>query len=101
MFNLRLWFTRSLTVCSWKDVNLNWALVTALEDDNDIKQVLFPMPGEKAALSVAGKPKTEQQYKLAEILFKNHEKYGTAFTKATTPVDKAAWTLKIKNRLTR
>jgi hypothetical protein len=46
-------------VCSWKDVNLNSALVTALEDDNNIKQVLFPMPGEKAALSVAGKPKTE------------------------------------------
>jgi len=68
-------------VCSWKDVNLNWALVTALEDDDDIKQVLFPMPGEKVALNVTGKPKTEQQYKLAKILFKNHKKYSTAFTK--------------------
>ena len=86
-------------MCSWKDVNLNWALVTALEDNNNIKQVLFPMPGENVALSVAGKPKAEQQYKLAVILFKNHEKYGMAFTKATTLVDKAAWTLKIKNRL--
>ena len=57
------------------------------------------MPGEKAALSVTGNPKTEQQYKLAEILFKNHKKYGMAFTKAMTLVDKAAWTLKIKNRL--
>jgi hypothetical protein len=86
---------------SWKDVSLNWSLISALEENETIKQVLFPMPGEKATLNVAGKPKTEQQYRLAEILFKDHEKYGAAFSKVTTPVDKAAWTLKVKNCLTR
>ena len=85
---------------SWKDVNLNWSLISALEENETINQVLFPMPGEKATLNVAGKPKTEQQYRLAKILFKDHEEYGAAFAKATTAMDKAVWMLKIKNQLT-
>jgi len=64
-------FSILIDLHSWKDVNLNWSLISALEKNETIKQVLFPMPREKAALNVAGKPKTEaleQQYRLVVFL---------------------------------
>ncbi|KAF8237028.1 hypothetical protein L208DRAFT_1249613 [Tricholoma matsutake] len=32
-------------IFSWKDVGLNWSLITILEEHQDIRQGLFPVPG--------------------------------------------------------
>jgi hypothetical protein len=74
---------------SWKDLDLNWALVTVLEEDSVIRQGLFPaaVPGGNNSVAQGGsKPKTKYQWALAKKLFEDHEKYKAAFKTAQTPV---------------
>ena len=87
---------------SWKDHDLNWSLIAILEEDQVIRQGLFPVPGANISVSQGGsKPKTDYQWMLAQKLFENHEKYKDVFALIQTTADKANWQLKIKNRLKR
>ena len=89
-------------VISWKDVSLNWKLITALEEDTVIRQGLFPIPGANISVSQGGsKPKTDYQWMLAKKVFEDHAKYKDVFASVQSPADRAAWVLKIKNRLGR
>ncbi|KAF8066555.1 hypothetical protein FPV67DRAFT_1383271, partial [Lyophyllum atratum] len=81
-----------------KDENLNWALLTAISDSPEIKQGLFPSPGNDTRHG-KGKRKTDHQFALATVIFSQHPKYQAAFALANTPAAKAVWTRKIKNRL--
>ncbi|KAF9536533.1 hypothetical protein CPC08DRAFT_824795 [Agrocybe pediades] len=96
------------------DITVSWTnelsstLLTAISEDNDIKQGLFPAPGGNVSTARGGgQKKTAWQWKLAIAIFQNHEEYGTAFQKAldlpkgTPPATKAKsiWADKIKNRL--
>jgi hypothetical protein len=40
---------------SWKDIDLNWSLIMILEEDQVIRQGLFPVPGANISLSQGGK----------------------------------------------
>jgi hypothetical protein len=92
---------------SWKDVELSQALITAITDDTKIKQALFPSPGSNVSGSKGGgKPKTDYHWELCQILFTDHDTYGSALRKVEecTNVKKCAalkrtWGIKIKNRL--
>ncbi|KIL54793.1 hypothetical protein M378DRAFT_182413 [Amanita muscaria Koide BX008] len=86
----------------WKDNDLNWSLITILEEDQAIRQGLFPVPGANISVSQGGsKPKTDYQWMLAQRLFESHDKYKDAFALVQTPADKANWQRKIKNRIKR
>lgn len=85
---------------SWKDVDLNWTLIAILEEDEVIRQGLFPVPGANISVFQGGsKPKTDYQWMLAQRLFENHEKYKDVFASIQSTADKANWQRKIKNRL--
>ncbi|KAF8232600.1 hypothetical protein L208DRAFT_1271109, partial [Tricholoma matsutake] len=87
---------------SWKDIDLNWSLITILEEDQAIRQGLFPVPGVNiSVLQGRSKPKTDYQWMVAQRLFENHEKYKDVFASVKTMVDKANWQHKIKNHLKR
>ncbi|KAJ7793224.1 hypothetical protein B0H14DRAFT_3560904 [Mycena olivaceomarginata] len=73
----------------WKDedgIELTWKLITAIEDDQLIRDSLFPPVG--APKITGGKPKSDYQYQLATLLFVKHPKYEAAFAKAVTSKDK-------------
>ena len=36
---------QNMRIISWKDIDLNWSLITILEEDETIRQGLFPVPG--------------------------------------------------------
>ncbi|KAF9237305.1 hypothetical protein BU15DRAFT_7126, partial [Melanogaster broomeanus] len=58
---------------SWGDEALNWALITAITDDEKICQGLYPAPGGNVSTKDGGgKPKTFWQYQLAVAIFANH-----------------------------
>lgn len=85
---------------SWKDADgiaLTWKLITAIEDNPDIRASLFPSIG--ASKLSGGKPKSEYQWWLAKHLFADHEKYKEAFAKAVTPKLKKPWYTMIKNKV--
>ncbi|KAF8233324.1 hypothetical protein L208DRAFT_1267270, partial [Tricholoma matsutake] len=85
---------------SWKDIDLNWSLITILEEDQAIRQGLFPVPGANISVSEGGsKPKTDYQWMLAQSSFENHEKYKDVSASVKTMADKANWQHKIKNHL--
>ncbi|KAJ6544454.1 hypothetical protein B0H19DRAFT_1267716 [Mycena capillaripes] len=65
---------------SWTP-DLTWILITAIESDEEIRDSLSP------AL-------------LAEMCSEEHEKYGDALAKISTPAERTAWCTKIKNRIT-
>jgi hypothetical protein len=46
-------------------------------------------------------PKTDYQWKLAQKLFKKHEKYKDVFATVQTAADMTTWQRKIKNHLKR
>lgn len=86
---------------SWEaDIDLNWSLITAIEENDEIKQGLFPSPGQDTRKG-NGKPKTDHQYALAVAIFAKHPDYSEAFDVAKTPKEKALWTRRIKNRIKR
>lgn len=88
------------TKYSWDDEDLNWALISAIMDDPEIKQGLFPPPGAKVSTkNGGGKPKTKHQRALCVALFTSHPVYGPAFALIKTAKDKEWWVHKIKNRL--
>jgi hypothetical protein len=92
---------QNLRIISWKDVDLNWSLITILEENQTVRQGLFPVPGATILVSQGGKPKTDYQWMLAQRLFENHVKYKDIFASVQTPADKGNWQRKIKNRLNR
>ncbi|KAF8235326.1 hypothetical protein L208DRAFT_1205493, partial [Tricholoma matsutake] len=58
---------------SWKDKDLNFLLIAAIEEDDEIKQDLFPLPGANKSLAKGGsKPKTKYQWELARKIFEEH-----------------------------
>ncbi|RPD52273.1 hypothetical protein L226DRAFT_466837, partial [Lentinus tigrinus ALCF2SS1-7] len=85
----------------WTNHTLTWSLISAVEDNSDIKQALYPSPGgHPSTANGGGKAKTDHHAQLAKILFQEHEKYGAAFAPALTDAKVlAAWGMKIKNRL--
>jgi hypothetical protein len=92
---------------SWKDVELSQALIAAITDDTKIKQALFPSPGSNVSGSKGGgKPKTDYHWELCQILFTDHDTYGSALCKVEECTNakkcaalKRTWGIKIKNRL--
>lgn len=90
----------SLRSLIW-DHATTWLLVNAINDDNDIRQGLFPDVGANASTGKGGgKTKQEWHEIIAKIIFKNHEKYGAQFTSmASSSSGRKAWALKIKNRI--
>ena len=101
------WGKAHLTVKRWTD-ELSEQLINAISEDADIKQGLFPAPGGNVSSSKGGgKKKTAWYWKLAEILFFDHDIYSTAFEKAASDKSKdkaksqAIWGDKIKNRLSK
>lgn len=73
-------------------------LLSAITDDAEIKQGLYPSPGQ-GTRKVANK--TDYQYAVARAIFAGHPTYKVAFARATTPKEKKLWGRKIKNRLTK
>jgi hypothetical protein len=87
---------------SWSDVDLTWELITAITDNDTIKQGLFPGRGGNVSTAKGGgKKKIDHQYKLAKALFSDHEKYRDAFSLAKDAKEKNQWAMRIKNRLGR
>jgi hypothetical protein len=92
---------------SWKDVELSEALISAITNDQKIKQALYPFPGSNVSGSKGGgKPKTDFHWQLCQILFGVHDIYGPALQKVEECTDvkkcaalKRTWGIKIKNRL--
>ncbi|KAJ6621016.1 hypothetical protein B0H10DRAFT_1945654 [Mycena sp. CBHHK59/15] len=82
---------------NWKELELTWTMVTSIEEDPLMRASLFPPIGSIKQEGV--KPKSDYQYRLAVILFSEHELYKDAFAKALIPKQKKAWFRKIKNRL--
>ncbi|KAJ7595290.1 hypothetical protein C8J56DRAFT_1042390 [Mycena floridula] len=79
--------------------DLTWSLIGAIEDDIDIKQGLFPPPGQ-GPLKTNGKPKTDYYIALARIVFANDPVYGPEFARASKmPKGLSKWGDKVKNRL--
>ncbi|KAJ7757169.1 hypothetical protein B0H14DRAFT_3896186 [Mycena olivaceomarginata] len=78
-------------------IELTWKLITAIEENQLIRDSLFPPVG--APKITGGKPKSDYQYQLATLLFAKHPKYEAAFAKAVTSKDKKPWYTKVKNRL--
>ena len=75
-------------------------MITAISDDPEIKQGLFPSPGGNVSTqNGGGKPKTEHQWAICVALFKDHPVYSTSFALAQTAKEKEKWTIKIKNWL--
>jgi hypothetical protein len=92
---------------SWKDVELSEALISAITNDQKIKQALFPSPGSNVSGSKGGgKPKTDFHWQLCQILFAAHDTYGPALQRVEEctnakkhAASKRTWGIKIKNRL--
>ncbi|KAJ3501484.1 hypothetical protein NLJ89_g9316 [Agrocybe chaxingu] len=86
----------------WNDEpQLSLGLVAAITDNPDIKQGLFPSPGGNVSTAKGGgTKKITWQWQLAEIIFKDHKKYGAELRKALDDSGlQKAWAEKIKNRL--
>ena len=76
------------THCSWSDQTLSQSLITAITNDPDIKQGLFPPPGLNASSAKGGgKKKILWQWKVAIAIFKDHPVYRTAFAMAYNCMD--------------
>jgi hypothetical protein len=87
---------------SWSDVDLTWALITAITDNDGIRQGLFPGRGGNASTAKGGrKKKIDHQFDLAKALFADHDKYREAFATAQDSKQRTVWATKIKNRLGR
>lgn len=95
----------------WDDA-LTWCLIMTIEEDDSIRQGLFPGKGKNP--KSGGKKKTDYQWAIAVKLFgpqpipgddsENpicfpHPKYGASFLSATSSGAKAVWINKIKNKL--
>ncbi|KAJ6615675.1 hypothetical protein B0H10DRAFT_2220156 [Mycena sp. CBHHK59/15] len=84
-------------------LDLTWALITAIEDDEEIKDGLFPGVG--AIKLSGGKPKTHHYYNLAIKIFGEHTDYKTIFAvnpklNHTQQSDRRKlWTNKCKNKV--
>ena len=85
--------------------DLEFKLLNAVEDNADIRQALYPGTGANvSAAKGGGKPKTDFYWKLATLLFADHEEYGALIAVAQESQKKKArdpWVLKIKNQLNR
>lgn len=86
---------------SWKDVDLNWSLINAINDDLNVQQGLFPgVDANTSTQKGGGKKKTEWQEVVARTVFEEHPTYKEAYALTSkTPKDMRGWALKIKNRL--
>ena len=95
-----------LTHRSWSDQTLSQSLITAITDDPNIKQGLFPPPGPNASSAKGGgKKKILWQWKVA-VAIKDHPLYSTAFATAYNCTDpklkpklQTLWAEKIKSRI--
>ena len=74
-----------ICITSWTsdDHALSWALIAAITDNKNIKNGLFPPTGAHAStVKGGGNHKTEWQWRIAIILFKDHPVYGDVFKPA-------------------
>ena len=84
---------------SWKkDHDLSWSLISAITDNEVIRQVLFPAPGGDTMKSKS-RPKADTQYEVAKVIFVEHPAYKDAFAQATAAAEKREWGTKVKNRI--
>ena len=75
-------------------------LITNIQDHTEISEGLYPGGSTgKTTRKNKGVPKTDHQYKLAQLTLGTHPDYCEAFARAVKPRDKSRWTMKIKNRL--
>ncbi|KAJ7460290.1 hypothetical protein FB451DRAFT_1563367 [Mycena latifolia] len=96
---------RQLLFCRRMDwtVPLTWSLIGGIEDDEEIRDALFPGVGANKLAN--GKPKTHYFYKLAQNCFAEHPDYMEAFamnpeyTPAQRTNQRKLWTEKIKNKV--
>ncbi|KAJ7874284.1 hypothetical protein B0H13DRAFT_2551810 [Mycena leptocephala] len=90
------------TVIDWTP-ELTWTLISAIEEDEEIRDGLFPGVG--AIKLSGGKPKTHYYYSLAVKCFAEHEKYKDIFavdpeqSPATLAKQRKLWTENIKNKI--
>ncbi|KAJ7446060.1 hypothetical protein FB451DRAFT_1412420 [Mycena latifolia] len=79
--------------------DLVWTLITAIEEDEDIRRGLFPPPG--STKRNGGLPKKHFQFLLAKICFEKHPQYADTFKKALAgkPRQQKLWWSKIKNKV--
>ncbi|KAJ7642545.1 hypothetical protein B0H17DRAFT_1216409 [Mycena rosella] len=82
-------FFPALTCHNRWDSDLTWTLINAIDEDEEIKDGLFP----------GGQPKTHYYSLLAKICFAKHLKYKEVYAKAILPKQLEAWRDKIKNRI--
>ena len=80
-------------------------MLSAVEDNRDIRQGLYPGTGANASsANGGGKPKTDFYWQLAVQLFADHEEYGTVIEEVRGSLMKKVWdpwVNKIKNQLNR
>lgn len=93
-------------VHSWDrdDHELSWKLLTAITDDLDIQNALFPPPGSNASTKHGGgKRKADHHWELCKMIFTGHPEYGPTFEsiKSGDAGERRRWSSKIKNRLQR
>ncbi|OJT11169.1 hypothetical protein TRAPUB_12326 [Trametes pubescens] len=86
------------------DHELSWKLLTAITDDLDIQNTLFPPPGSNASTKHGGgKRKADHHWELCKTIFTGHPEYGPTFEaiKSGDAGERRRWSSKIKNRLQR
>ncbi|KAJ6545773.1 hypothetical protein B0H19DRAFT_1267136 [Mycena capillaripes] len=88
-------------ILEWTD-ELTWAMITAIESDEEIRDGLYPGVG--AIKRAGGLPKTHFYYKVAEACFAEHPLYKDAFaidpdqSPALLAQHRKPWIEKIRNR---
>jgi len=67
---------------SWKDkhFSLNWSMITAITDDSEIRNGLYPPPGSNTSTAKGGGQKKSYWHrKIATTLFKDHDEFKEVF----------------------
>ena len=83
---LYLLWVLTIFLCSWRDLNLTWALIGAITDNDDIQHGLFPPPGKNASTAKGGgKSKKDWHWEICKAIFTSHNIYSNAFAQATNP----------------
>jgi hypothetical protein len=89
------------TVPRWT-IDRTWKLVNSIDDDEMIKQGLFPTPGGNKSVSKGGsQTKTDHHWALACHVFEGDAEIKEIFLRVTEAADMKIWGRKIKNRIDR
>ncbi|KAI0753035.1 hypothetical protein C8Q80DRAFT_1267475 [Daedaleopsis nitida] len=84
------------------DFALTWSLLSAITDQLNIQNALYPPPGANTStVKGGGKKKTEHHWLLCKAIFANHPEYKDVFAQVNVKKasERSKWSTKIKNRL--